>query len=333
MAFAAFADAGTWGNVTQVFADLAADDDPSLVIHAGDLSYAQEDKVWDKFGYMMELVASTKPYMIIPGNWDVKSFAIRAFLNRFSMPLVHPSTEKTPSYYYSFNYSVVHFVMMSSYDSFNVTSPQYKWLVEDLEVADADRENHPWIVITFHSPMYSSSVGHGGSDVAFRNLIEPVLRKYHVDLAISGHDHGYERTFPVYGGVPTDEAVHHYVSPPSTIHILAGTAGATVDEWLDKPEWTAHREGSHGYTKVYATRSTLRVQYRRMDGDIGDEFWINRKPAEAGGAPLVGVVILLALVFVVFPYCAYKGLPNKVFNELLGKSNTANYPYSYKSHV
>lgn len=48
--FAAFADAGTWGDVIPVMHTLAADSDVSMVIHAGDLSYGKQEDIWDTFG-------------------------------------------------------------------------------------------------------------------------------------------------------------------------------------------------------------------------------------------------------------------------------------------
>ena len=54
---------------------------------------------------------------------------------------------------------------------------QYSWLLNDLEDADGNRENVPWIVIFAHRPMYSSNGdgdGHG-SDIEFREAMEILL--------------------------------------------------------------------------------------------------------------------------------------------------------------
>jgi hypothetical protein len=34
--------------------------------------------------------------------------------------------------------------------------------------------------------MYSSSVGHGGGDIAFRLAVEPILAKFGVDIILTG---------------------------------------------------------------------------------------------------------------------------------------------------
>jgi len=317
---AAYADTGTWGNIVEVLPQLALDDDISLVLHAGDLSYAKEDLVWDTWGEMVEPVASTHPYMIIPGNWDVKPFAINAFLNRYSMPLhtlrnlklkeqVSTRLQRAPpQYFYSFDYGPVHIIMLSSYDPYNANSSQYEWLVKDLQQADEKRVSIPWIIAAFHSPMYSSSTGHMGSDLEFRKQIEHLLHKYRVDLTITGHDHGYERTFPVFDGEPLEKGLHRYTNP-GTIHILAGTGGATADPWLELPTWSAVRESTWGYTKIKATLypTTLHVTYLRANNTIGDDFFllkqsepVKTRSFDFNNLLLITVVFLLIIVVVFF---------------------------------
>jgi hypothetical protein len=50
----------------------------------------------------------------------------------------------------------------------------------------------------FHHPLYSSADRHG-SDFHLRAELEPLLIKYGVDAAFSGHDHVYERIKPQQG--------------------------------------------------------------------------------------------------------------------------------------
>ncbi|HKE05585.1 MAG TPA: metallophosphoesterase, partial [Blastocatellia bacterium] len=55
-----------------------------------------------------------------------------------------------------------------------------------------------WKVAFFHHPIYSSADRHG-SDFGLRAELEPLLVKYGVNAAFSGHDHVYERTKPQQG--------------------------------------------------------------------------------------------------------------------------------------
>jgi len=314
--FAAFADAGTWGETPFVMHALAKDTDVSMVIHAGDLSYGEQEFKWDDFGKLIEPVARTRPYMIIPGNWDVRPNATDAFVNRYSMPLVYPPdpVKKEMNYFYSFNYSVFHVVMLNSYDPYDYKSKQYKWLENDLRSADNDRKRHPWVVVCFHSPMYSSNTGHGGGDEKFRAQVEHLLFLYRVDLVLTGHDHGYERTYPVYNNTVLQNSKEYYDHHKAPIHILVGTAGATSDPWLERPSWSAHRETSFGYTKVIGTHSSLHVVYTRYNRSIADEFWITKSYQFS---PAYIFAIAMFCFFTVLPLLLYKGLPSAVRNYLM----------------
>ena len=54
---------------------------------------------------------------------------------------------------YSFDYGLVHFIMMSTESNFTRGSPQYEWLERDLK--GLDRRVTPWIIFAGHRPMYS----------------------------------------------------------------------------------------------------------------------------------------------------------------------------------
>ena len=166
-------------------------------------------------------------------------------------------------------------------------STQYSWLENDLEAAHDNREEVPWIVVFAHKPMYSSN--NHGSETEFRDAMEELLYRYQVDLAIWGHDHGYERSYPVY-----QEEIYSnmagtedepYYQPGATIHIVAGMAGRSLYEFEDpQPEWSYYREASdYGYTYFTVTSDgLLHYEYLRNDGTIGDDFWITKNEPEEG---------------------------------------------------
>ncbi|GAM25297.1 hypothetical protein SAMD00019534_084720 [Acytostelium subglobosum LB1] len=332
--FVALADCGTYGNVIPVMASLAQETDVSLVLHAGDLSYGLNESVWDTFGNLVEPVASQFPYMVIPGNWDVKPGAINAYYNRYHMPLAYPSpttslrlneetglmeTKTNYHLFYTIEYSHAFIIMLSSYDPYDEQSIQYKWLVQQLEHVQNNRHKFPWLIVGAHSPMYSSSTGHGGGDVNFRSAIEHLLKEYKVNLVISGHDHCYERSYPAYDGKPLNDLPDEYTSDMGTVHLLAGTGGADQDPWLPRPDWTAHRENSAGYTKVKASPLTLEVTYLRYNGSIGDRFRITNVDTDGpqGSTHLGLIMLVIFLMVLVFPLCAYSGLPSRIFNSIM----------------
>ena len=50
-----------------------------------------------------------------------------------------------------------------------------------------------------HQCACSSATAGTGSDLGIRREWLPLFDTYEVDLVLSGHDHGYERSFPVRG--------------------------------------------------------------------------------------------------------------------------------------
>ena len=54
-----------------------------------------------------------------------------------------------------------------------------------------------WTVVALHHPPWSA--GWHGSDPDVARELDPVLRRHHVDLVLSGHEHDYERSVPIDG--------------------------------------------------------------------------------------------------------------------------------------
>ena len=78
-------------------------------------------------------------------------------------------------------------------DSNYMDPAQLKWLEESLSKSKAN-----WKICFMHHPLYSSGEKHG-SDVALRQVIEPLFVKYGVSAVFSGHEHFYERLKPQNG--------------------------------------------------------------------------------------------------------------------------------------
>ena len=81
-------------------------------------------------------------------------------------------------------------------DSNRVRDPaQTQWLRDTLAAAEPPGT---WTIAAMHHPAYSS--GRHGSDPDVQRTWAPLFSQYGVRLALSGHDHDYERSFPQ-GGV------------------------------------------------------------------------------------------------------------------------------------
>ena len=83
-------------------------------------------------------------------------------------------------------------------DSTLMDKVQLAWLRKELEDSGSE-----WKIAFFHHPLYSSGARHG-SDLPLRKQLEPLFVKYGVAMALSGHDHFYERIKPQQG-------IHYFV--------------------------------------------------------------------------------------------------------------------------
>jgi 3',5'-cyclic AMP phosphodiesterase CpdA len=78
-------------------------------------------------------------------------------------------------------------------DSTNFDRVQAAWLENSLRDSKAI-----WKIAVFHHPIYSSGKTHG-SNLGLRKQLEPLFTRYGVSVALSGHDHIYERIKPQQG--------------------------------------------------------------------------------------------------------------------------------------
>lgn len=231
---------------------LAKNNSIHLIVHSGDISYADEDEaIYDDYFRMIQPFAAYVPYMTAPGNHE-NYYNFSSYYSRLTMPINSPSKQ-----YYSFNFQNIHFVSWSveEYDGLDLLpgEAQYEWLVNDLKIANQNRDAQPWIVLFGHRPLYCSTDSTSCSKEApyFRELIENVLNQYHVDIVIQAHKHNYERTYPVFRNNVQSTS---YVNPNAPAYFVIGTGGKNKDEdWEDPlPDWSAAQELKYGYMLMSA---------------------------------------------------------------------------------
>jgi hypothetical protein len=77
---------------------------------------------------------------------------------------------------------------------------QLAWLEAELAAA-RQSAGIDWIVVCMHQVVMSSS-DQNGADLGIRQDFVPLFDRYGVDLVLAGHEHHFERTFPVRGILP-----------------------------------------------------------------------------------------------------------------------------------
>jgi acid phosphatase type 7 len=105
----------------------------------------------------------------------------------------------------------------------------------------------------------------------------PIFDKHHVDLVLQGHDHAYQRTYPLRG--------HRRVDRPGdgTIYVIA-VSGDKFVEQAARDYVEVGRSGVSTYQTVEIDSGSNRLTYRARteDGTIVDEFQLE-KPREPKG--------------------------------------------------
>jgi hypothetical protein len=109
--------------------------------------------------------------------------------------------------YYSFNYKNMHFLALATETDYDDESEQYQFAIQDLEKYSKD-PFIDWIIVFYHDHMYGS--GSLEEETDFREIYHPFFDKYKVDLALQGHHHVYERTYPItFNQEDDDEPIVH----------------------------------------------------------------------------------------------------------------------------
>lgn len=281
------ADQGVGTEAAAVTA-LIADQEVDAVLHAGDIAYAEGDPTrWDAWFEQVEGVAASRPWLPALGNHETYYFVpIQAFVPLYGQP--NPEFEAARArfslpndeVFWSWDVGPVHVVAIDTFwTDLTEQSPEAAWLATDLaEAADA-----PWTVVVFHDPPFSSGANHGSNE-ALRAVLAPIFEANGVDLVVNGHDHTYERTWPLEGDSPVATA-SPFVRGAGPVYVVSGGGGAELYEFQDQqPPWSAVRAREHHALIVDANATTLVARAVKPDGGVLDTFTI-QAPAPSGAAP------------------------------------------------
>jgi len=300
------ADHGLSSEALDVTEAIIADSQAQLVTISGDIAYADGNQnIWDEwFATQQESMASI-PWVTAVGNHENEpAVGFEAYEHRFDSDQVIESE----TFWFSRNIPGVHLIFMSTEHEFTPGSTQYNWLQTDLQSANTPdaRTERPFIIVIGHKPMYSSNDYHG-SEVELRAALETLYVENGVNLVIAGHDHFYERTWPVNGEKVSDKGGGDvFGQGHEPIHLVIGIGGRSAYEELEEPqpEWSAYRENSsYGWTRLVYDDTTreLEFSHHRIDGTIGDSFtlqesFLSSESEESNALGIAGIDSVFAII-------------------------------------
>ena len=166
--------------------------DVSFGIVAGDLvnSGACRNE-WDVFFNASSGVFDRKTIVPCLGNHDYQKQEVpEIYLSSFALPLNGPK-DFPAERAYSFVVGDALFVVLDS--NLPAEKDQAQWLEETLKNA-----TQKWKIALYHHPAYCSAPNRDNDGVF--DVWSPLFDKYHVDVALQGHDHAYLRTYPMKAG-------------------------------------------------------------------------------------------------------------------------------------
>jgi 3',5'-cyclic AMP phosphodiesterase CpdA len=168
----------------------------------------------------------------------------------------------------------------ASYKGFNMNGQRYYTLVRqhvrfyvfDTNLMDSQQlewiertlaEPHDgWKICLFHHPLYSDA-GRHGSNVELRVALEPLLVRYGVSVAFTGHDHVYERVKPQKG----------------ITHFVIGNSGMLRKGDLEPSSTLAAGfDQDQAFMLVEIAGNVMRFQTISRTGRVVDSGVVGRRP-------------------------------------------------------
>ncbi|MFX1393126.1 MAG: purple acid phosphatase family protein [Promethearchaeota archaeon] len=232
-------------------------DNFQFTIHDGDIvNDGREQSLWNNYFIDTESLNSYKQGIYVEGNheWgqviDIKMYDNLPMRNNYSLS----------NRYYSFSYMGIGFIILNSNDYTAGDYVQTEWLNQTL--IQFSQEN-VFNLAFLHHPLL-----HVRSNPYHRDNWNPLFEKYNVSIIFCGHNHNYERSYPItnstFNSIEYDNSeLYNYTNLYDPIYIVTGGAGAPLYPCYDY-EFIAKTESAYNFllidVKEEGTKTTLSLE-------------------------------------------------------------------------
>ena len=221
----------------------------------------------DYFFAVYKQLASRIAFFPTSGNHDYDMVDNQSYLDVFYLP-ENAVLEEHNERYYSFDYGPVHFVSVDSeilaghFGGRPAADAMLDWLAQDLGAT-----SQPWKIVYMHKPPFDSA-GRAISHV-YRD-INPLLEQFEVDIFFDGHNHLYDRTFPI-----KDETVQ-LIGDGALPYVTTGGGGGGLMNCA--PQWYTRIciKQYHFLNVAILSDCLLTVDAIGLDGELIDHFALDR---------------------------------------------------------
>lgn len=272
----AFGDSGCGEAAQYELAKVMGAQSPQLIVHTGDLVYPEGERrdYAKKFFEPYAGLLSVTPFYPSVGNHDYQTEQAAPMFEEFVLPRNGPAGA-TPERHYWFDWGDARFVAIDTDEGLNELRDQVApWL--DGVLARAESR---WKICFFHHPPVTNGKTYEPTHRVIQTLV-PLFDKHRVSLVLNGHNHMYERSYPLLA------ATQRVSDGAGTVYITTGAGGDELYEERPTPSplLAIHDATQHSFTIFDVTLTQIRGQQINAKGKAIDEFVIPR-PSPAGDFP------------------------------------------------
>ena len=237
---------------------------PNLVIFGGDtVNDGGDADEWREFWAVSATPLFGLTTAAVPGNHDNHPL----LAGQFNYPVSAPAGQGE-GYFYSFDMSPVHFIMLDSNIMGAANDRDIEWLRTDLRSAESGQA--AWRIAVMHHPMWP--VAENPKDAAraetMRASFLPLFEEYGVDLILCGHQHVYARSIPLRNDItPHEEA--------GIVQIMAASGGK-ASYAAGKQEYLSSSADAPNYLRISADEETLYIAAYDINGGLFDTYSVMR---------------------------------------------------------
>ena len=189
-----------------------------FTIHTGDIVEDGTDQNrWNNYFLDTEIINAFKQGVYVEGNHE------GGLLTKMYSNLLMYGNQSNRYYYFS--YGEIGFIILDSnndLDSYN--DDQTNWLNNTLMLLS---QKNKFNFAFLHHPLLNTS----RSNPYLQQKWNPLFDKYNVSIIFCGHNHHYERSYPMLNSTKLeyDDSEHYnYVNLDNSIYIITGGAGAPL---------------------------------------------------------------------------------------------------------
>jgi len=165
-----------------------AEKNAAFWILGGDVVERPQDRYWNEYFASMDSISPTIPVIACPGNHEYHKGISGKLEERFVYNFSYLLDSRTGgNAVFDTRYGKAAIITLdSNRDTWTLLS-QRSWLKQALQKA----QDAKWKIVVLHHPIYSvrGKLRH----FFIRNLFDPLLREYGVDIVLQGHEHCYAR--------------------------------------------------------------------------------------------------------------------------------------------